>query len=415
MAPAMVAVETGATSGLGRPWSARQWYRSELQRRSETKREPVPPPADNNRENARRRMFDGDLRAPVPARFGTPKPPPWEPQQPLSPKEKQLQEVRAKLGPALKRAMETMPLSGKDQNQQLRNFCHVLDRNGDGVISAAELCDGIMLLNPRLPITKRQVDAIFAQIDRSGGGALSFDDFATLFNDFDSRVSETERRDQRPTAEQHSDAEADTAREGDAQSSFIRTQDLRNIPLSPRDVKWSAPASSLSARRSFLKQGTGRGSGRQPHKRADVASTLDANVTVLCGVVPKWKPFSHRIDVAPEKWLDKDWDCTPGTMERLIKPRAADLNTHDTTSPEALAAAAAIAADAARAGAECRSKFKFTPRHCRGARPEPIPMGKYQELWHRSLPLHHLEHVVPPYAPTHPADWKRVRPHSIDN
>eukprot|EP01043_Picozoa_sp_COSAG02_P004011 COSAG02_NODE_101_length_36804_cov_125.342951_24_plen_443_part_00 len=408
MAPAVV-VEMGTTTGLGRPWSARQWYRSELRKRSETKHEPVaPPPAEPTRDAARRRMFDGDLRAPIPERFATPKPP-WEPKQRLSPKEKQLQQVRASLGPALKRAMETMMLSGKDQNQRLRAFCRVLDRNGDGVISAAELCDGIALLGPRLPMTKKQVDAVFDRIDRSGGSALSFDDFATLFSAVDARVHETERQDERLAVGQRGSAKADTPREVDTEASIIRTQDWRNMPLSPRDVKWSPPASSFSSMRPFLKQGGGHGSERQAQKRADLAPTLDANVTVFSSTVPKWRPFSHR-DVTPEKWLDKDWDRTPGTMERLIEPRAVSLNTHDTTSPEALAAAAAIAADAARAGVECRSKFKFTPRHCRAPRPEPAPVGKYQELWHRSLPIKHPEHVVPSHSPTHATDWIRPNP-----
>lgn len=137
MAPPALVVHTGHTTALGRPWSARQWYRSQLQNRIESKREPVPPQQRTRSASAARQrpMFDGDLRAPLPTRFTTPTPPPWSPRQQLSPKEKQLQEVRARLGPALKTAMQTMQLPGKDHYERLRSFCHALDRNGDGLIS----------------------------------------------------------------------------------------------------------------------------------------------------------------------------------------------------------------------------------------------------------------------------------------
>ena len=85
-----------------------------------------------------------------------------------------------------------------------------------------------------------------------------------------------------------------------------------------------------------------------------------------------------------------------------MEQRAASLNTVDTTSPAALAMAAAIVAENARAGKECRAKFKFTPRHCMKERAEPPPVGIYRDLWNRNLPLAHPEYFKPPSAPVSP-------------
>lgn len=416
MAPAQ---PTGRTTALGRPWSARSWYSSEQRKRSAEKHRPVPPPqraSSAPQSERRRRMFDGDLRAPLPARFATPTPPPWEPQEKLSAQEKQLQQLRNVLGPALRIAMENITtLTGRTHRERLLALHRVLDRNGDGLLSHGELRDGLEQLDPPLPITKKQLDDIFARIDPDGAAALGFEEFAAVFGLPTDTLPQTDQEnseDEKAQAESKRTANlgTDSAAEVDAESSFICTRTSRAIPMSQRDVTWSPPASSLSARNrptSFLKQGSGNGSAWQAKKRPDLAPTNDANATFFGAGAHKWKPFEHR-DVTPEKWVGKSWDGTWSTLERLIEARPASLDAVDTTSPQALAAAAAIAADAARAGTEARSKFKFTPRLVRTERTAPPPVGRYQDLWHRALPLNHPEYIMSRHSPKHPRDWRRA-------
>ena len=220
---------TGATTTLGRPLSARQWHSAEFRKRRGQQQGKPTPPARPSTARARQ-MFDGDLRAPLPARFAVPTPPPWAPASTLTASEKKLRELRKVLGPELKRAMAGITLSGSTHRERLLALFRALDRNGDGMLSNAELRDGMAQMAPPLPITPKQLEGIFDKIDSDGDGALSFAEFTAVFGlPSDRPEPETLPKRQRAAEEEREREQAvenkinAEAFEADETSSFVRT------------------------------------------------------------------------------------------------------------------------------------------------------------------------------------------------
>ena len=330
MAPAQ---PTGATTSLGRPLSARQWHIAEFRKRraQQTQAKPTPPSRPSTadqRTRAAGHMFDGDLRAPLPARFAVPTPPPWAPasaltdeippgalaQQPsrkpprgldridgngaLSfanfvgvfglPSDNPEPETHPKRAAAIKRREEREQAAEKTANAQA---FEADEASGFIRTMASSRCAQLTRLAPApaparflerftrsyrfIPTTPRSpeaplIDCVWWQdgVDAPGGGLVAADVCAVRARP-SGGVSETRDRRKRPMA---------------------GTETPRRKPAPPAATPTTTwfPGMPLKRSRVF----------------PQLAPTINGSDSgAFCGPAPKYTAYSHREAVDPERWL----------------------------------------------------------------------------------------------------------------